>query len=105
MKVTDKAIAKLKELREGDKALRVSVQGGGCSGLSYKLEWVDPTTISDKDKLHVVGEDIKIAVDAKSNIYIAGTELDYSDGLNGTGFTFNNPNAARSCGCGSSFSV
>jgi|SRR5579884_266761 iron-sulfur cluster assembly protein len=99
------AAQKLRSLREGDKALRVSVMGGGCSGLSYKLEWVDPATVTDRDKLFVVDGDIKVVIDSKSNIFLAGTLLDHSDGLNGTGFTFTNPNAKKSCGCGSSFSV
>lgn len=102
---TDSAIAKLKSLREGDKALRVRVIGGGCSGMSYKLEWIEPATVDEKDKLFVVGDDLKVAVDSKSYIFLAGMTLDYSDGLDGVGFTFNNPNATRSCGCGSSFSV
>jgi iron-sulfur cluster assembly protein len=102
---TQAAIDKLKALREGDKALRVSVAGGGCSGLSYKLEWIDPATVTGHDKLFVVGDDIKVVVDPKSHLYLSGTSLDYTDGLDGVGFTFNNPNAKRSCGCGESFSV
>ena len=81
---------------------RVGVDGGGCSGLSYKLEF--DHTIKEGDQ---VFEDkgIKIAVDKKSFLYLIGTELDYTGGLNGKGFVFINPNASRTCGCGESFSV
>ena len=82
--------------------IRVSVKGGGCSGLSYDLDFDNKINPSDQifeDK----GE--KIVMDMKSFLYLAGTELDFSDGLNGKGFIFNNPNATRECGCGSSFSV
>ena len=82
--------------------IRVGVEGGGCSGLSYKLEF--DHVIKEGDQ---VFEDkgIKIAVDKKSFLYLVGTELDYSGGLNGKGFVFINPNASRTCGCGESFSV
>jgi iron-sulfur cluster assembly protein len=85
-----------------DSFIRVGVEGGGCSGLSYKLEF--DNQIKDGDQ---VFEDkgIKVVVDKKSFLYLAGTELDYSGGLNGKGFVFNNPNASRTCGCGESFSV
>lgn len=82
--------------------IRVSVKGGGCSGLSYDLDFDNKINPSDQifeDK----GE--KIVMDMKSFLYLAGTELDFSDGLNGKGFIFNNPNASRTCGCGESFSV
>jgi iron-sulfur cluster assembly protein len=82
--------------------IRVGVEGGGCSGLSYKLDFDTEQKPDDK-----IFEDkgVKIAVDKKSFLYLVGTELDYSGGLNGKGFTFNNPNASRTCGCGESFSV
>ena len=82
--------------------IRVGVEGGGCSGLSYKLEFDNQVKEGDQ-----VFEDkgIKIAVDKKSFLYLIGTELDYSGGLNGKGFVFINPNASRTCGCGESFSV
>ena len=82
--------------------IRVSVKGGGCSGLSYDLDFDNKINPSDQifeDK----GE--KIVMDMKSFLYLAGTELDFSDGLNGKGFIFNNPNASRTCGCGESFAV
>jgi len=82
--------------------VRVSVSSGGCSGLSYNLDF--DTTLKAEDK---VFEDkgIKIAVDKKSFFYLIGTTLEYSGGLNGKGFLFNNPNASRTCGCGESFAV
>jgi iron-sulfur cluster assembly protein len=82
--------------------IRVGVDGGGCSGLSYKLEFDHVMREGDQ-----VFEDngIKVVVDKKSFLYLVGTELDYSGGLNGKGFVFNNPNASRTCGCGESFAV
>lgn len=90
------------ENRPAGTFIRVGVEGGGCSGLSYKLEFDNVSREGDQ-----VFEDkgIKIAVDKKSFLYLVGTELDYTGGLNGKGFVFNNPNAARTCGCGESFSV
>ena len=91
-----------KEKNTTDAFIRVGVEGGGCSGLSYKLEFDSQTKPDDK-----VFEDkgIKIVCDRKSFLYLVGTELDFSDGLNGKGFEFHNPNASRTCGCGESFSV
>ena len=82
--------------------LRVSVVGGGCSGLSYKMDFDNETKPMDQ-----VFEDkgVKIVTDLKSFLYLVNTELEFSDGLNGKGFYFNNPNASRSCGCGESFAV
>jgi iron-sulfur cluster assembly protein len=82
--------------------IRVGVEGGGCSGLSYKLEFEKELKPDDR-----VFEDkgVKIAVDKKSFLYLVGTQLDYTGGLNGKGFVFINPNATRTCGCGESFSV
>lgn len=82
--------------------LRVGVTSGGCSGLSYNLK-IDDTT-HDDDKMFE-NEGIKILVDKKSMLYLVGTVLEYSGGLNGKGFVFNNPNASRTCGCGESFAV
>ncbi|MFY0593591.1 HesB/IscA family protein [Roseivirga sp.] len=105
--VTDTAKNKIVELRtkEGqadNSNIRVAVQGGGCSGLMYDLEF--DAEIKEKDE---VFEDkgVKILVDRKSLLYLLGTTLDFSDGLNGKGFQFINPNASRTCGCGESFSV
>ena len=82
--------------------LRVAVKGGGCSGLTYVLDIVDAAQEGDKI---IDNKGVKLAVDRKSYVFLAGTELDYSGGLNGKGFIFNNPNAKKSCGCGTSFSV
>jgi iron-sulfur cluster assembly protein len=82
--------------------LRVSVVGGGCSGLSYKLDFDNELKPSDQV---FETEHLKIVTDMKSLLYLLNTELDYSDGLNGKGFVFKNPNASRTCGCGESFGV
>lgn len=108
IQVTDKALKEIKRLLETDpeaagSQLRVQVAGGGCSGMSYKLGF-DRQPAAPNDKVFE-REGVKILVDAKSYLYLVGTELDFSDGLNGTGFTFKNPNAKRTCGCGSSFSA
>ncbi|MBU2494023.1 MAG: iron-sulfur cluster assembly accessory protein [Bacteroidetes bacterium] len=106
--LTDKAIKQALKIMEennlstAEYGLRVGVQGGGCSGMTYKLgfdsENKDGDTIIEKDGL-------KLYVDGKSLFYLMGTTLDFSDGLNGKGFVFNNPNATKSCGCGESFGV
>ena len=82
--------------------VRVGVKSGGCSGLSYELKFDKEMT--DDDKLFEVN-DVRLAVDTKSFLYLVGTTLEYSGGLNGKGFVFNNPNANRTCGCGESFSL
>lgn len=90
------------ENRPADTFIRVGVEGGGCSGLSYKLEF--DNQMKDGDQTFE-DKGIKIVVDRKSFLYLVGTELEYTGGLNGKGFVFNNPNASRTCGCGESFSV
>lgn len=82
--------------------VRVGVKSGGCSGLSYDLKF-DKAQLDD-DRLFE-DNDVKIVVDKKSLLYLLGTTLEYSGGLNGKGFVFNNPNANRTCGCGESFSL
>ena len=82
--------------------IRVGVKGGGCSGLSYDLSFDDKLNEGDQE---FEDKGVKIVCDRKSFLYLLGTELDYSGGLNGKGFTFNNPNASRTCGCGESFSI
>lgn len=89
---------------EIDIALRVMVQGGGCSGFQYKLGFVDSTQLEDDDKL-TEEDGVKVIIDSKSNLYMDGTTIDYQDGLGGKGFTFSNPGETGHCGCGSSFSA
>jgi iron-sulfur cluster assembly protein len=83
--------------------LRVGVKGGGCSGLSYVMDFDD--TIEQTDETVEVSGGLKVVIDRKSVLYLYGTELDYSDGLNGKGFQWGNPNASRTCGCGESFAL
>ncbi len=105
--VSEKAVKEIKRIQAADPTsgsnLRVMVVGGGCSGMSYKLGF-DNEPAGSSDKVFEV-DGVKVIVDSKSFLYLTGTELDFSDGLNGTGFTFQNPNAKRTCGCGSSFSA
>ena len=108
IKVSDTAKKKVIELMTDDgfdasvDFIRVGVKSGGCSGLSYDLTFDNKKEENDK----VFEEnDVKIIVDKKSFLYLIGTTLEYSGGLNGKGFVFNNPNANRTCGCGESFSL
>jgi len=82
--------------------LRVAVKGGGCSGLSYELGFTMEKQVGD---VEVEKDGVRVLVDLKSQIYLAGTTLDFSSGLNGKGFVFSNPNATGTCGCGESFSA
>lgn len=106
--VSDSAAAQvLKLIQEDPKStpethLRVKVVPGGCSGMSYKLEF--DSQKSDEDKL-IEDNGVKILIDKKSYLYLVGMSLNYEGGLNGQGFTFDNPNANRTCGCGTSFGV
>ena len=108
IKVSETAKSKVLQLMHDDgfdptnDFVRVGVKSGGCSGLSYDLKF--DKSQGDGDKLF---EDngVKIVVDTKSFLYLIGTTLEYSGGLNGAGFVFNNPNANRTCGCGESFSL
>jgi len=81
----------------------VGVKGGGCSGLSYVMDF--DTTIESTDETVEIDGGLKVVIDRKSVLYLYGTELDYSDGLNGKGFQWVNPNASRTCGCGESFAL
>ena len=107
LSITEKAQGKVKEILaaqpESYAGLRVQVVGGGCSGMSYKLGF-DNQPPSGVDKVFEK-DGVKLICDPKSYLYLSGTVLDFSDGLNGTGFVFSNPNAKRTCGCGSSFSA
>jgi iron-sulfur cluster assembly protein len=107
IKITEKASQEIQNIMKENNipagfGLRVGVKGGGCSGLTYTLGFdAEPkegdTTIEEKN--------VKLFVDGKSLFYLSGTELDFTDGLNGKGFVFNNPNAKKTCGCGESFGV
>lgn len=106
IKVTDSAKNKAIQLMAEDNKdgffIRVGVKGGGCSGLMYDLEFDNKQQDSDKE---FEDNGMKVVVDKKSYLYLVGTTLDYSGGLNGKGFVFVNPNANRTCGCGESFSL
>lgn len=105
--VADSAKSKIAELKKeeslkDDFFIRVTVVSGGCSGLSYKMDFDNESQPNDQ-----VFEDngVKVVTDLKSFLYLCNTTLEFSGGLNGKGFYFNNPNAARECGCGESFAV
>ena len=106
--ITEKAVQEIKRIQTSDPSaqnskLRVMVVGGGCSGMSYKLGFENQEPAASDKVFEKDG--VALVVDAKSFLYLTGTELDFTDGLNGTGFVFKNPNAKRTCGCGSSFAV
>ena len=105
--ISEKATEKVRQLKAtsalgDDYFLRVSVVGGGCSGLSYKLDFDNEAQPNDQT---FEENGVKLVTDLKSFLYLCDTTLDFSDGLNGKGFHFENPNASRSCGCGESFAV
>ena len=106
IKVTDSAKRQSIRLMEDEGKdgffIRVGVQGGGCSGLMYQLTFDNEEKEGDKS---FEDNGVKVVVDKKSYLYLIGTTLDFSGGLNGKGFVFSNPNADRTCGCGESFSV
>lgn len=106
LSITDSAAAEVLNIRQQDniddtKFLRLGVKGGGCSGLSYILEFEEKTAFDDELLLN----GIKVIVDKRQLLYLEGMELDYQYGLNNRGFIFNNPNAKSTCGCGTSFSA
>ena len=104
--ITENAEKKINELlqeeNKKDHFVRVAVKAGGCSGLSYDLTFDKESGADDKIFEH---NNVKLVVDKRSFLYLVGTTLEYSGGLNGKGFVFNNPNAQRTCGCGESFSL
>lgn len=108
IKVSESAKKRITDLMRDDgydtmiDFVRVGVKSGGCSGLSYELKF--DKSQAEGDRLFE-DNDVRIVVDKKSVLYLAGTILEYSGGLNGKGFVFNNPNAQRTCGCGESFSL
>lgn len=110
IQISDKAAMRIREIREAENRpetakLRIGVAGGGCSGLSYKIDFDENGTKPDPKDQEFESQGIPIVVDMRSFLYLAGTELDYTDGLQGKGFHFINPNASRTCSCGESFSV
>ena len=107
IKVSEAAFSHIGQLREKEGydtsyGLRVSVNGGGCSGLMYQMDFDNTERPGDQV---IEDKGVKIFVDMKSLLFLVGTELDYSGGLKGQGFHFSNPNASRTCACGESFSV
>ena len=98
----DRLLHLIEKKDEKQQFVRVGVESGGCSGLSYKLDF--DNTPNEDDEL-IDNNGIKLLVNKKSFLYLVGTTLEFSDGLNGKGFVFNNPNASRTCGCGESFSL
>lgn len=107
--ITDKALSQIINLRTKDTPnpsefhLRVGVKGGGCSGFSYTLDF--DNEIKPNDEVINLNNQLTVLIEKKCLLYLVGTELDYSDGLNGKGFEWRNPQATRVCGCGESFSV
>lgn len=106
--VTESALKQISQIKESEKRgendfLRIHVKRGGCSGFSYKLDF--DSNMDEKDKTFEPQSNLKIVIDQKSLLYIMGMTLDYEGGLNGQGFVFSNPNATKTCGCGSSFAV
>jgi len=108
--ITDRAADRIKQIREeqqiaDDAKLRVGVVSGGCSGLTYDLEFdSEPSENGDEDQ-EFEDKGVNLIVDMRSFLYLSGTELDYTAGLEGEGFHFHNPNANRTCSCGESFSI
>ena len=107
IELTENAVKNVIRIRETSnsgevQALRISLVGGGCSGLSYKMTFDTPDP--EKDKIFTFGE-LTVAVDKRSYLLLNGTKIDYEDGLDGNGFVFENPNATKTCGCGTSFTA
>ena len=105
--LTEKALAEIKRIMSENKVpesygVRVGVKGGGCSGFTYTLGF--DGEVKEGDTI-IEDNEVKLFIDGKSLFYLSGTELDFSDGLNGKGFVFSNPNATKTCGCGESFGV
>jgi len=107
IQLTESALAEAKRIMEkrdlDDTYVRLGVKGGGCSGMSYTMNF--DRTVNEKDKIFEYENGVKVVVDVKSFLYLRGLVLDYSNELMGGGFKFENPNAKRSCSCGSSFSA
>jgi iron-sulfur cluster assembly protein len=99
-----KHVLELREKQGKDLCLRVGVRGGGCSGMSYTMDFEDPKNIRETDEVYDY-DGFKVVSDPKSMLYLYGLVLDYSNALIGGGFQFTNPNATQTCGCGTSFSA
>lgn len=109
IKVSERAAKRIREIQSEQSIpenapLRISVKSGGCSGLTYDLDFDTHDEIEQNDE-QIEDNGIRMIVDMRSFLYLAGTQLDYTDGLTGQGFHFQNPNAARTCSCGESFSL
>jgi iron-sulfur cluster assembly protein len=100
--LTEHAKIHISTMAPPDYALRIAVVGGGCSGLSYKMQFVEESSIKQEDHVEDL-ELFKVVIDPKSLLFLKGTVMDYDFGLNGKGITFNNPLSKHSCGCGKSF--
>jgi iron-sulfur cluster assembly protein len=108
--VSDRAANRIKEIRSEqhlpeDAKLRVGVVSGGCSGLTYDLNFDTEVEQSTEEDQEFMDNGVSLVVDMRSFLYLSGTELDYTEGIEGQGFYFDNPNATRTCSCGESFSV
>ena len=109
IQITEKAVKQVRRLKEDeekspDTMLRVYVKKGGCSGLSYKMDFTSESEIKENDKVFESSGE-KVVVDTSSYLYLMGMSLDYEGGLNGKGFVFSNPNAKKTCSCGISFGI
>lgn len=107
--ISERAFKRIDEIRSekgisNDSFLKVGVESGGCSGLTYNLDFATDQQPGDQDQVFLLNG-LKVLVDMRSFLYLAGTELDFTDGLDGQGFHFHNPNASRTCSCGESFSL
>jgi len=109
IQLTQTALNHVKMLREQqggkDLCLRVGVRQGGCSGMSYMMDFEDPSKIGEQDEVFEYNDGFKIVCDRKSILYLYGLVLDYSNSMIGGGFQFTNPNASQTCGCGKSFAA
>lgn len=108
--VSDRAAKRIDEIREqnnisDDALLRVGVVSGGCSGLTYELDFDNKDVDEDSDDKVFEDNGVRLVIDMRSFLYLSGTNLDFTDGLEGQGFYFNNPNATRTCSCGESFAI